>query len=123
MSPSQQADDKERREILDNDRKVREQAATMHGFAQSELAQSRGRYGEAEGKQFVVGSTPGPSYPTLPTSSPWHGSDPVGLEPPLGSDINFVEACGTAVEIEASLRSTKDGPPMARTKQEGQADG
>jgi hypothetical protein len=88
MSPSQQADDKERREILENDRKVREQPATMHGFAQSELAQPLGRFTNAEGRQHVVGSTPGPSYPTLPASSPWHGPDPVGLEPPLGSAID-----------------------------------
>jgi hypothetical protein len=60
----------------------------MHGFAQSELAQPLGRFANAEGRQHVVGSTPGPSYPTLPSSSPWHGPDPVGLEPPLGSAID-----------------------------------
>jgi hypothetical protein len=105
-TPSTIKETKERQEVLRNDQKVREeQGATMHGFAMAEMAQSRGRFGEAEGKQYVVGSTPGPAYPRLPGSSPWHGPDPVGLEPPLGSDINFVEACGTAVEIEASLRA------------------
>jgi hypothetical protein len=60
----------------------------MHGFAQSELAQPLGRFTNAEGKQHVVGSTSGPSYPTLPVSSPWHGPDPVPTEPPLGIAID-----------------------------------
>jgi hypothetical protein len=67
----------------------------MHGFAQSELAQPLGRFTNAEGKQHVVGTSP-TVYPPLPSSSPWHGPDPVGLEPPLGIDINQLEPAGIA---------------------------
>jgi hypothetical protein len=90
MTPSEAKENKERQQVQENDRLVREQqrGATMHGLAMNELAQPRGRYGDAEGKQFVVGSTPGPSYPPLPESSPWHGPDPVGPEPPLGYAID-----------------------------------
>jgi hypothetical protein len=105
MTPSAAKENRERAEIMKAEARMREQEpTTMHGFAMAEMAQSRGRFAEAEGKQHVVGSTPGPAYPRLP-SGPWSGRDPVPDEPPLGSDINFVEPCGTAAEIEASLRA------------------
>jgi hypothetical protein len=36
----------------------------------------------------IVGSEPAVKYPQLPSSSPWHGSDPVPDEPPLGYRID-----------------------------------
>jgi len=43
-----------------------------------------------------------PQYPQQPASSPFAG-DPVPPEPPLGIDVNAIEAVGTPVEVEKSI--------------------
>jgi hypothetical protein len=109
MSISKIRENKEREDILRNDQKVR-QGATFHDFAQAAATDVGGRFANAQGKELVVGSTPGPIYPKLPASSPWAGVDPVGQEPFLGSDINSVEPCGSPSEIAESLRNQSSGP-------------
>ena len=86
----------ERRRVL------RETGASYHDVALSEVGTVQGRYGELEKSSSVTGGL-AHRYPPLPETSPW-ASDPVGQEPPIGVDINAVEAVGTHAEIEQSLR-------------------
>jgi hypothetical protein len=113
-APSLAKENKERAEIMiaEAQRREREQAATMHGFAMNEAAQPRGRFDGAEGKQLVVGSTPGPIYPQLPASSPWAGPDLVGQEPPLGFSVDELEPSTGLLPslVEAQAGPTSDAP-------------
>jgi hypothetical protein len=72
-------------------------------FHQSQIAEALdapgGRYRE---KETITGSELVPQYPRLPASSPW-ASDGVGVEQPLGIDVNAMEPTGNAHEIEAGL--------------------
>jgi hypothetical protein len=79
-----------------------ERASTMFEHARAAVDDEAGGRFARVNPTTVIGATPVPRYPQAGT--PFQ-SDPCGVEPPLGSDINFVEACGTAVEIEASLRT------------------
>jgi hypothetical protein len=108
---SSQQEEQDRRETLLNDQKVR-LGGTFLDFAQAAASDIGGRFA-AHSKELVVGSTPGPIYPALPASSPWSGADPVGLEPPLGQDLNIVEPCGTPSEIEASIRALEPRDPLS----------
>src|SRR6516164_7919230 len=81
-------DQAERRRVLLNDARVREQArngdtGTYLSHTHSELG---GRFALTE-HQTITGVV-SPAPPPLPANSPWHGSDPVPDEPPLGYDIN-----------------------------------
>ena len=84
---------KEKREVLRNDRRVRE-AATYHSVAQASVDDERGgRYATEGSKQTVIGASP-ILYPTQPANSPWH-HDPVPDEPPLGYAIDEMEPSPT----------------------------
>ncbi len=61
----------------------------------------------------VTGSSPAAQFPALPPSSPWHGPDPVPIEPPLGIDVSALEPVGTPTEIEASLAASLEAPTSA----------
>jgi hypothetical protein len=88
----------ERAETLQNDKAV-QRANTFAGRAQAEADEIQGRWAQ-EHKATVIGSDGAPTYPQLPASSPWHDVvEPV--EPPLGFDVNAVEAVGEKFEIEA----------------------
>jgi hypothetical protein len=102
MTTSDQEDQAERRRIL------REQAATYHQFAESELAQPRGRFAEAEGRQHLAGSDPLVKYPAA--STPWQGPDLVGLERPLGYSVDamFDSESPTGVSPVSSPVATDD---------------
>jgi hypothetical protein len=114
-APSSAKENQERAAIMkaEAQRREQEQPTTMHGFAMAELAQPRGRFGEAEGKQFVVGSTP-IAYPKLPASSPW-AHDPVPNEEPLGYSVDDLEppAGIFAVSRPAATGPTSDAPSFA----------
>jgi hypothetical protein len=116
---SRQEEEQERREVLENDRKVRElqqaQGGTFfqHGLAQA-LDTAGGRYGAAMGAAHVTGSTPIPNYPAAGA----HQADPVGLEPPIGYDINEMPAldssavpCVEATGAPAGAISAADNLP------------
>jgi len=95
---------KEKREILENDRKVR-QASTYHSVAASSVDDERGgRYAHAGRSTTVVGSSP-ISYPAQPAQSPWH-HDPAPDEPPLGYSVEEMEPVGEVHER---------GPPASST--------
>ena len=92
-----QIDQAERRETLENDRKVREaehqrllrEGTTFHQHAQAFADElSQGRFA-ATGSPRVVGSTPNPSM-QYPAASPPFQSDPVGTEPPLGYSVDAI---------------------------------
>jgi hypothetical protein len=77
----------ERRRVLHNDARVRDQS--RNGDTSSYLnhysPEMGGRF-SSEGAATVVGTTPNP-YPPLPENSPWR-RDPVPDEPPLGYRIH-----------------------------------
>jgi hypothetical protein len=93
-----QNDQAERREVLENDRRVCD-GVTFHQFATVEATQVLGRFASIS-KPTVVGSTPAPTYPAAPNWSP----DPCGVEPALGVEIDAQEPVGTTAEISASLK-------------------
>jgi hypothetical protein len=85
---------------------IREQA-TMHGHAVAEAAMMEtGRFA-AVNATIVTGATPIPKYPA---ASP-HQADPVGLEPPLGYDINEMPAFeSSAVSSSFPVEETGGAP-------------
>jgi hypothetical protein len=98
MTTEFQHEQKERRQTLRNDQKVREQpqASTMHQHAVAQADEiSQGRF-RATGTPSVTGSTPIPQYPQA--SAPFQ-CDPVPAEPPLGYSINDL----TLHELEPSM--------------------
>jgi len=103
---------KERAEVLKNDRELRglfnkglrkADASTFQAFAESEAAQDAGRFAQVN-KATVVGANAGPVYPPLP-SGHWPNQSAVvpNVEPPLGQDVNAMEPVGLPHEIEASF--------------------
>jgi hypothetical protein len=78
----------EKASVLRNDERVREQSrngdtGTYLSHTHSELG---GRFAVTE-HQTITGAV-SPVPPPLPVNSPWHGSDPVPDEPPLGYRID-----------------------------------
>jgi hypothetical protein len=84
---SRQEEQEERRQVVQNQRRLREQGSTFSRFAQADADQRRGRF-DAHEKSTMIGSEPLPRYPQLPASSPWAGPDLVPTEPPLGYCID-----------------------------------
>jgi hypothetical protein len=95
----QNADQREREQILRNDLR----ANTFAGRAQAEADDVRGRWAQIN-KSDVVGATPTPQYPAGPNWS----VDPTGVEPPLGFDVNQIEAVGEYREVQASIEKLGD---------------
>jgi len=84
----------EKKEIIKN-------ASTMVDHAKANEATERGgRYAKQQETTFTG------ELPKMPDGNPW-ARDPVPKEEPLNYDINTVEPCGTAAEIEASLQKEK----------------
>jgi hypothetical protein len=109
---SRQEEERERRETLENDRKVLEaerqriarEGTTLHRFAQSQADELSGGRFAAINPTTVVGSDPTLKYPPLPSSSPWSGAQPEpGVEPQLGYEINRL----TPYELEPSMGTTR----------------
>jgi hypothetical protein len=99
---SKQEEEQERREVLENDRRVREQQQQTgtffsHGVSQA-LDTAGGRYGAAMGAPNVTGATPIPKYPAAAA----HQADPVGTEPPLGFSVNDLEPSAGLSAAEAT---------------------
>ena len=107
---------REKREVLDNDRKV--SSSYFHHARAAADDERQGRFA-AVNPTSVTGSTPASQYPRQPATSPW-SHDPCGLEPSLGYVIDQQEAVGEPHEIAASLASTSvdagDGPTEDRTE-------
>jgi hypothetical protein len=122
---SKQAEQLERREVLEND--LREQCSSFSQFAQSEAAEARGRF-TAHEKSTVIGSTPTPAS-AYPAAFLQH--DPVPDEPALGVDVNALEPTGEPHELKArpaplepsclpspaqALPSRSQAPPLANER-------
>jgi hypothetical protein len=104
MNNADEISQRERREVLRNDRRVRE-AATYHSVALGSVDDERGgRYATGGSKQTVIGAAP-VSYPTQPSGSPWR-VDMCPPEPPLGYSVDEMEPVGEAHER---------GPPPTST--------
>ena len=86
----------ERRRVLANDR---QQTSTFLDHVEPSAG---GRFAQlAESKSIISGAGPSMHYPAGPE---WTSNGAgVGVEPPLGFDVNAMEAVVTAAEIEASL--------------------
>jgi len=82
-----QIDQEERKRVLDNDRRVREQTGTYLSHTHSDLG---GRWAAIQ-RETVVGRPSTNEPPPLPPTSPWAGPDPVPDEPALGYPIDQVE--------------------------------
>jgi hypothetical protein len=120
-----QIDQWERRAVMRNEQRVREeqgrvfapdqslprQATTMHAFAQADAQTPRGRFSAVEA-QTVVGADPLPNYP--PAAA--HQHDPCGQEPPLGYAIDELEPSFPSVQVP-------DGPADAPSTPLGQRAG
>src|SRR5262245_57466887 len=82
---------REKSEVMANDRKVRE-AATYHSVAQAALDDERGGRYSGQGKPTITGSSQ-IHYPRQPAGSPW-ARDECPPEPPLGFSVEDQEAVG-----------------------------
>jgi hypothetical protein len=80
----------------------RELAGGLSYHRQAQIDQELELGGRFAADTINSGSASTVDYPPLPQSSPSAG-DSVGVEPPLGQDVNAQEPTGTAAEIEASL--------------------
>jgi hypothetical protein len=77
-NPADEISQAEKRRILANDRKV---MSSYLAHAQANVDDDRGGRFAAVGKAATVtGTSPGPIYPRLPPTSPWH-SNPMPPEP------------------------------------------
>src|SRR6516162_4701971 len=103
-------DQEERRRVLLNDARVREQArngdtGTYLSHTHSELG---GRFALTE-HQTITGVV-SPAPPPLPSTSPWAGPDPVPHEPPLGYRIDDLNAFSNP-EPDPLAQATDDPAP------------
>jgi hypothetical protein len=102
-----QIDQAERKAVLENDRRVREQqqASTFHQHAQAQaLDTAGGRFAQVNAAT-VIGAQPLPKYPQAGT--PFQ-SDPVGIEPPLGFSVNDLEP--SANQLPPPVAVEEPGP-------------
>jgi hypothetical protein len=104
-----QIDQAERREVLENDRRVREQqqaqGSTFHAHAQAQAGELSGGRFASLGASTVTGATPIPKYPAAGA----HQSDPVGIEPPLGIDINAMPGLENPADVSVSPSAEPGG--------------
>jgi hypothetical protein len=99
---------KERRAVLENDRRVR--GDTFFGRAQADADEQGGRF-KRQMPVTVTGTTEVPIFPKLTSSSPFAG-DPVPPEKPLGFSIEELPVIGGPVEVVAPDAPEDD--PLAR---------
>jgi hypothetical protein len=88
---SRQEEEQERREVLENDRLLREQqkASTFHQHAQAQALDTAGGRFAATGAPRVVGSTPNPSL-QYPAASAAHQTE-LPREPSLGYSVDQLD--------------------------------
>jgi hypothetical protein len=106
------ATQRERREIVKNERKLRQgerQSTTYHAQAMAGLDEPGGRF--ANQARYVTGSEAAVNYPA--SSPPWHAQADPGIEPPTGVAIDAMEPCGEQFEIERSLEELGGPEPGA----------
>jgi hypothetical protein len=107
------ATQRERREIVKNERKLRQgerQSTTYHAQAMAGLDEPGGRF--ANQARYVTGSEAAVNYPA--SSPPWHAQADPGIEPPTGVAIDTMEPTGEAHEIEASLAASSSDSALSQ---------
>jgi hypothetical protein len=92
---SRQEEQSERREVLENDKRVREQGSTFLAHTHNGAG---GRFA-AISSPTVIGAEATPKYPQGPA---WC-ADQTGIEPPLNYSVNALEPCGEPHEVRASI--------------------
>ena len=102
-NPADDISQKEKRAVLDNDRKVQGGTYFSHGKAAAEDTLG-GRFAVTNRAQ-VTGATPY-NFPRISESSVWAIPDRVGTEPPLGYAIDELEPTGEIFEQEQSMQTT-----------------
>src|SRR6516164_2392027 len=127
MTASDQEDQAERRRVLLQDAYVRANAnrngdtGTYLSHTHSEVG---GRFAVTE-HQTITGVV-SPAPPPLPANSPWHGSDPVPDEPPLGYRIDAMpelepEPFSSASSVQATGPASADAPSLSDAASLGDA--
>jgi hypothetical protein len=106
MTTSEQIEMHEKLKIIfeENAKRNAERANTMHGRGNAELdLENSGRF--AKTNNTVIGTTGNPAaqYPMQLTSQWPNQSAVVGVEPPLGIDVNAMDPQGEAFEVRKSL--------------------
>jgi hypothetical protein len=97
---------REKRSILENDKRVREQGTTYSSFAEAFADEERGGRFAAINKTNVIGTAAAPQYPEGPA---WC-ADRTGAEPALGVDINEMPPTGEPHELKASITDVEVSP-------------
>jgi hypothetical protein len=104
---SSQEEQRDRREVMRQDADLRkQQASTLHGFAQADAEVPRGRFTSVTAEN-VVGAEPTIKYPAA--ASPWQGPDLVGDEPPLSFDNPALEPAPAQATGEPTAPSPTPG--------------
>jgi hypothetical protein len=104
----------ERRRVLLQDADVRNRSGTYLSHTHSELG---GRFAVTD-HQTITGVV-SPSPPPLPANSPWHGSDPVPDEPPLGYRIDEITGFENPTGVSVSPPVATDDPAGAPSSDDG----
>jgi hypothetical protein len=95
MSQFDPGDMKTKREVLENEKRLRHpshEPPKTTTYFELQRQQNERELAKPETK-----------YPAQPPTSPWAG-DPAGIEPPLGVAIDDQEVTGTPTEVAKSLR-------------------
>ena len=109
----------EKRQVLENDRRVRERGTTYSTFAQA-LA-DEDRQGRFQTVNQTTHTATNPVYPEQPANSPFH-RDPVPDEPALGFSVEDHEPVGTHSEIQRSLEKLGEAGVSPGAPDSGGAD-
>ena len=107
----EEIDQAEKRRVLANDLSVlRQQREGSTYFQHTHLEDEGGGRFSAINSATVIGTTPIPQYPELPTNSPSH-HDPVPDERPLGYAVNAMAPLEPSV-VEAPGPASADASSM-----------
>ena len=116
-SPSDKITQAERKRIITDEARANKLAATLHGRAQAEADNVRGRFAPHE-QSTITGADPSVQYPALPPSS-WSNqlAQATPAEPSLGFSVEEAPIVGEWFEVQASLDAQNDGPDELITQQ------
>jgi len=117
MTTSDQEDQADKRRTLLNDARARNQSNGDTGTYLSHTHDEIGGRFAAIGHAQVVGAGPVPKYPAA--STPWHGPDPVGDEPPLGFPIDAMPGLESSMATSSSSVEATGDPADAPSSDDG----
>jgi hypothetical protein len=114
-----------RRQQQQQEQSQRDPTGTFFSHTHADEISGGGRFA-AVNPATVVGAQPLPTYPQLPSSSPWSGSDPVPDEPPLGFRIDVMPEQESSMamwssSIEATGPAPADAPSLSNSASLGDA--